>query len=201
MGKEEDEAIFRKYLGLPDTGEAEEPNPYGLSDEEYFKRFLNGELHEETFSSNKPKKKKKQKDEQVKEEDERLFLEYISRGGVHDKDKASLKSVNEFSAKRKSSKQAAKKISKENTLDLHGMAGAEARRALENFVRSASKQKRNPVMIVHGKGLHSDGRGVLKGITMDFLNSASGRRYVLEHKPAPYNAGGSGATILWIRWT
>ena len=78
-------------------------------------------------------------------------------------------------------------------LDLHGLKADEAEAAIGDFLRSASRLGLEKVLVIHGKGLHSEGAPVLKRAA----------RRVLEAHPlagrigvADKYEGGSGA--LWV---
>jgi DNA-nicking Smr family endonuclease len=79
-------------------------------------------------------------------------------------------------------------------LDLHGMTEEEAESAIARFVESSAREGLEKVLVIHGKGLHSEGgRSVLK----------SAARRALEAHPlagrmgeAARDQGGSGA--LWV---
>jgi len=79
------------------------------------------------------------------------------------------------------------------SLDLHGMTGDEAELAIAEFIRSASRQGLEKVLVIHGKGLHSAGSPVLKKAARRTLESLplAGR-----FGEADKIDGGSGA--LWV---
>jgi len=81
-------------------------------------------------------------------------------------------------------------------LDLHGLRAAEAQAALERFLRDAAARGLGKVLIIHGKGNHTQGRPVLEGAVRAWLESsplagAFGR--------AERRHGGSGATWVILR--
>ena len=51
-----------------------------------------------------------------------------------------------------------KKIKKTKTLDLHGYSLDEANQIIENFVKKSYEDKVNKLIIVTGKGIHSDNK-------------------------------------------
>ena len=86
----------------------------------------------------------------------------------------------------------------EATLDLHGMTTAAAGPALERFLVESARLRRRCVLIVHGKGLHSDGFAVLREFVIGHLTGpASG----LVHAFCPAHAtdGGDGASYVMVR--
>ena len=81
-------------------------------------------------------------------------------------------------------------------IDLHGMRSDEAREALSQFIRNASKQGVRCVRVVHGKGLGSPGRQpVLKVKTQRWLIQKSEVLAFVQAKPA---AGGAGALLVLL---
>ena len=85
------------------------------------------------------------------------------------------------------------KQSCQRTLDLHGCTAAEARSEVESFLKGCKKAGLRKVLIIHGKGYHSEGRPVLKGEVFRLLerNPIAG-----EFGPADRKEGGSGA--VWV---
>ena len=82
-------------------------------------------------------------------------------------------------------------------LDLHGMTTNEAYRALERFLDESVMQKRQHVLIIHGKGRGSKtGRPIIKNRVFDWL-----RQYpdVLAFCSANQNDGGTGAVYVLLR--
>jgi DNA-nicking Smr family endonuclease len=78
-------------------------------------------------------------------------------------------------------------------LDLHGMTTAEAKLALESFFATAERSGCRKVLIVHGKGLHSESEPVLAAFVTRWLSrraSAGRSGYATRDK------GGRGAT--WV---
>jgi DNA-nicking Smr family endonuclease len=85
----------------------------------------------------------------------------------------------------------------EGFLDLHGMTTNEAYRALEHFLGESVMQKRQHVLIIHGKGRGSGtGRPIIKNRVFDWL-----RQYpdVLAFCSARQNDGGTGALYVMLR--
>jgi len=81
-------------------------------------------------------------------------------------------------------------------IDLHGMRSDEAREALSQFIRSASKQGLRCVRVVHGKGLGSPGRQpVLKVKAQRWLIQKSEVLAFVQAKPAE---GGAGALLVLL---
>jgi DNA-nicking Smr family endonuclease len=90
------------------------------------------------------------------------------------------------------------RIRPEDTLDLHGKNAAEAEVSLRRFLVDAARLHRRCVLIVHGRGLHSEGVAILRDLVISsLLGSLSG----LVHSFATAHAkdGGPGATYVVIR--
>ncbi len=83
-------------------------------------------------------------------------------------------------------------------LDLHGLSCREAEAALEEFFREAVFRGDHCVLIVHGRGLSSPGRPVLKELVRDWLRRGPYRRYVLAYTSARPCDGGPGATYVLL---
>jgi DNA-nicking Smr family endonuclease len=81
------------------------------------------------------------------------------------------------------------------TLDLHGMTQEQAKSALKHFLIQAYHQGWTKVLIIHGKGLHSEREAVLKQLVFRWAESHKGLR--LEKAPAQW--GGSGASVLYLK--
>ena len=82
------------------------------------------------------------------------------------------------------------------TLDLHGMNSREAEQALENFLLLCRRRGLRKVLIVHGKGHHSQGEPVLRGIVRRYLEKSP---YTGAFGPADRKHGGRGATWVIVR--
>jgi len=89
----------------------------------------------------------------------------------------------------------------EARLDLHGMTRAEALAAVERFVQQCRGGGLRAVMVIHGRGLNSDGSGpVLRPALHAWLGGgAATRAGVMAFAPAPARWGGSGATLILLR--
>jgi DNA-nicking Smr family endonuclease len=80
------------------------------------------------------------------------------------------------------------------TLDLHGMTSEEAESAIVDFIGSSAREGLEKVLVIHGKGLHSEGgRSVLKKTARRVLESHPLTGRIGE---ASRVDGGSGA--LWV---
>ena len=87
----------------------------------------------------------------------------------------------------------------ERRIDLHGMTAAEARRELTAELRAAFADGVRCVLVVHGRGLHSEGGAVLKGGVVDWLIAAPLASFVLAFASAQPRDGGPGASYVLLR--
>jgi len=89
----------------------------------------------------------------------------------------------------------------EARLDLHGMTRDEALAAVERFIQQCRAGGLRAVMVIHGRGLNSDGSGpVLRPALAAWLGGAAATRAgVMAFAPAPARWGGSGATLILLR--
>lgn len=81
-------------------------------------------------------------------------------------------------------------------LDLHGLSSQDAWDALSQFFRDAASRGLVKVLVIHGKGHHSEGEPVLKKTVLRFLETSplAGR-----HGTADRRQGGSGAVWVMVR--
>ncbi len=91
------------------------------------------------------------------------------------------------------------KIDLDDRLDLHGLTEVQALRKLNIFIHSSMSSGYAQVLIIHGKGYHSNnGRAVLKDMVECYVKT-DGKEYILKMIEAPLALGGSGAKILWLK--
>ena len=81
-------------------------------------------------------------------------------------------------------------------LDLHGLSSQEAEQALDRFIFQARRTGARKVLIVHGKGNHSQGEPVLQGVVRRYLEKCP---YTGAFASAKRKHGGRGATWVVIR--
>jgi len=90
------------------------------------------------------------------------------------------------------------KVRVEATLDLHGDTVAAALPRLEKFLLDATRDRRRCVLVVHGKGLHSDGVAVLRDAVQSALTGDMSGLVHAFTTAAPTD-GGDGATCVMVR--
>lgn len=82
-------------------------------------------------------------------------------------------------------------------IDLHGHTRDEAMKALESALHSALAGGIRTLCIVHGRGLHSQGRPVLKQAVFQWLREGPCAGFVLA--AVPRNDSGGGASMVLLR--
>ena len=91
-----------------------------------------------------------------------------------------------------------RRIRVQETIDLHLLKRDEAWRSLEGFFLSARQRGLEKVLIIHGKGKHSEGgEAVLKEMCHEFLEQCE---YAGESGQADRTDGGSGATWVILKY-
>ena len=86
----------------------------------------------------------------------------------------------------------------EREIDLHGHTREEAMQALEVAVMTALAQGERSLCIVHGRGLHSQGRPILKQAVFQWLLEGPCASLVLAAVPR-VGSGGGASMVLFRR--
>jgi DNA-nicking Smr family endonuclease len=85
----------------------------------------------------------------------------------------------------------------QDSLDLHGNNTEAARKLLQAFLHEATEHNLRCVLVIHGKGLNSQGgEAVLRKLTRNWLTQ---HRQVLGYCDAPPQSGGSGAVLVLLK--
>ena len=102
-----------------------------------------------------------------------------------------------------------KKIPNVKTLDLHGYSLDEANKKIKYFINNSYENGVNKLIIVTGKGLHSQNDkdpyvskklGILKYSVPEFIkNNVELMKKILEIKNADTEDGGSGAFYIYLK--
>ena len=102
-----------------------------------------------------------------------------------------------------------KKIFKTRSIDLHGYTLDDANRTIENFINKAYLENINKLIVVTGKGLHSQNEkdpyvskdlGILKYSVPEFIKSSSElMKMINEIKDAELADGGKGAFYIFLK--
>ena len=102
-----------------------------------------------------------------------------------------------------------KKNLKIRSIDLHGYTLDEANKTIENFINKAFSENINKLIIVTGKGLHSENEkdpyvskdlGILKYSVPEFIeNNSELMKKIIEIKDAKIEDGGAGAFYIFLK--
>ncbi len=118
---------------------------------------------------------------------------WLHRYGVVDKDK---KLEEEKISEAQSSRERVKQIPCEASIDLHGLTREEAWTRLCAFITECVRRGLSKVLIIHGKGNHSEDEPVLRQAVRSFIESD---KRCGQFGFADKNLGGKGATWVIIR--
>lgn len=86
----------------------------------------------------------------------------------------------------------------EAQIDLHGLSAADAERELDSFFAECRRRDLRKILIVHGRGIHSEGQPVLSSIVKSYIERSP---LAGEHGTAEPKDGGSGATWVILKKT
>ncbi len=103
-----------------------------------------------------------------------------------------------------------KKITlKTKSIDLHGYTLEQAHKSIEDFIIKSYEEKINKLIVVTGKGIHSDNEkdpyvskdlSILKYSVPDFIsNNKNLMNYINEMTDAKIEDGGSGAFYIHLK--
>ena len=102
-----------------------------------------------------------------------------------------------------------KNILKAKTIDLHGYTLDEANKIIEKFIKESFLQKIGKLIVVTGKGLHSQNEtdpyvskklGILKYSVPEFIHkNADLMKIIHEIKGATLEDGGEGAFYIYLK--
>ena len=102
-----------------------------------------------------------------------------------------------------------KKRGKIKSLDLHGYTLDDANQTIENFIKKSYEDNISKLVIITGKGIHSDNEkdpyvskdlGILKYSIPEFIrNNQELMKMIYEIKEANIEDGGSGAFYIFLK--
>ena len=118
---------------------------------------------------------------------------WLQRYGVIDKDK---QLEDKLQQEIISNTDAVKQMPCEASIDLHGLTREEADTRLHDFITECIRRGLKKVLIIHGKGNHSDTGPVLSHAVRSFIESD---KRLGRFGFADKNLGGKGATWVLIR--
>lgn len=84
-------------------------------------------------------------------------------------------------------------------IDLHGLNRQDAKDAFDAFLNEALRTGKRMVLIIHGRGLSSPCKPVLKSKVSEWLSSGIWRKWILAFSSARAIDGGAGATYVLLR--
>ena len=130
----------------------------------------------------------------ISEKDKKTWDEFLSSDQkLYDKDKI----------------QTETNVKKTRSLDLHGKTLNEANQTIETFIKKSYEDKIQKLIIVTGKGLHSNNEkdpyiskkfGILKNSVPDFIkNNSSLMKKIKTITDAEIEDGGSGAFYIFLK--
>ena len=109
----------------------------------------------------------------------------------------------------KDHKTSTKKIYKTKSIDLHGYTLEEANKSIEGLIQKSFREKINKLIVVTGKGLHSQNEkdpyvskdlSILKYSVPEFINNNKNLMSIIyEIKDASIEDGGSGAFYILLK--
>lgn len=117
---------------------------------------------------------------------------WVRRNGIVDKDADFENDVMNAAKRRR------RLLSKrpDAVLDLHGLTQNEAWDRLDLFFKEAREKGLEKLLVIHGKGNHSEGEAALKRTTRDFFERCP---YAGESGQASAELGGSGASWVLLK--
>lgn len=84
-------------------------------------------------------------------------------------------------------------------VDLHGLNVFDARKVFDRFIDDSIKRGMRTILIVHGRGLCSPVKPVLKSKVKQWLTTGQWRKWVMAFASARSCDGGAGATYVLLR--
>jgi len=84
-------------------------------------------------------------------------------------------------------------------LDLHGQTTAQAEMAFEQFMKEARISGKQGLLVIHGRGLLSKEKPVLKEKVREWVTRGPWRKWVAAYSSARLCDGGAGATYILLR--
>lgn len=84
-------------------------------------------------------------------------------------------------------------------IDLHGLSVESAQDAFEKFLKESIAVGKRMVLIVHGRGLSSPAKPILKTNVFKWLTTGPWRKWIMAFASARLCDGGAGATYVLLR--
>ena len=131
--------------------------------------------------------------------DDELFLAAVGDLSVRFEDHLPEDDFQQLASPRRMKQLKQGRLLPDASLDLHGCQRTEVTERLRNFLQNAQYQGWQTLLLINGKGLHSeDGTPILREEAEQFL-SGVGKNLVAEWGRAPQQYGGDGALVLFLR--
>ncbi|MCD6581475.1 MAG: Smr/MutS family protein, partial [Desulfuromusa sp.] len=131
--------------------------------------------------------------------DKELFLTAMGNLPVRFKDHLPENNLQPLAVPRRMKQLKQAKLTPDASLDLHGCQRTEVEEKLRYFLQNAQHKDWQTLLVITGKGLHSDaGKPILRDAAELFL-SGEGRKIVAEWGRATKQYGGDGALIVFLR--
>lgn len=84
-------------------------------------------------------------------------------------------------------------------IDLHGLSVETARDAFEDFFKKSIADGKRMILVIHGRGLSSPAKPILKTNVFKWLTTGPWRKWVMAFASARLCDGGAGATYVLLR--
>lgn len=140
-----------------------------------------------------PERKKKKKE--IEKDNHRDLMDALLKDYAPDSEVLGSK-VEESRQINKVSREKMRRKKADLVLDLHGMTSDEAGIELNNFIRKCCSNGANKILIIHGKGNHTNGQAVLKPLVRSVLELSP---FIGDMGTPERRDGGSGATWAVVR--
>ena len=119
---------------------------------------------------------------------------WLNRYGVQDKDAApEAVSRSDWLRMQSEERRKLRAMKPEAEIDLHGLSADDAARELDSFFAECRSKGLRKVLIIHGRGIHSEGQPVLSSIVTSFVERCP---FAGEYGKAAQKDGGCGA--MWV---
>ena len=86
----------------------------------------------------------------------------------------------------------------DDEIDLHGLTRVQAESSLAYFFENAVKEKFSIVLVIPGKGKHSEKGGMLKIFVEKWFKN-EGAKFISKYSVAPKAHGGEGAFVVYLK--
>jgi DNA-nicking Smr family endonuclease len=84
-------------------------------------------------------------------------------------------------------------------VDLHGLSARDAEQRLAGELAEAQREGARCLLVIHGRGSHSQAGAVLREALPEWLARAPHAERVMAFAAAPRSLGGPGATLVLLR--